>query len=322
MLSQSRGDSIDVRIGFRYLTNGELDTSFGDNGIVLTELGGEYINVFSSVVENNGIIYLLVKYDWAPDSFLQVIKYVENGGLDLSFGDNGILSIDSSSNYYSGAISIQNESKLLISYSDPLYNEYKLTQYLTNGIIDSSFGNNGVVNIDIDNFSPKKFLFQNDNKVIIYGEILEFEGTRFCLTRYLNNGSLDLSFGDNGVASESFEGVAVIFQDNGKVLGVGNTYWFNGDENFVFARFNNTPLGIEDLQLKNVSIYPNPSNGVFKIQHDYLAIETPYQISDITGKLIQTGKLSGEQTYVDLTQVQQGIYFLIATGSTYKLVKN
>ncbi len=305
----------------RYLTNGVLDTTFGNNGVVITDIGGEYFKTFSGFLEDNGTIYLLVKYDWASDSILQILRYAENGDLDLSFGDNGILPIANGINYYSGAIALQNEGKILVAYADPQYNIYKLKQYFPNGNLDTSYGNSGEVDIDIDDFVPEKFLFQSDNSVVIYGRIMEFEGSRFCLTRYFSDGGLDTSFGENGVTTHSFESSDAIFQDNGKILGMGNTYWYSGDKNFYMARFNNSPLSISEVANANYTVFPNPSNNKFIIQHDYTT-ETPYQITDISGKVIQTGKLTGEQTIINLSTKQSGMYFLNTSGKTYKLIKN
>jgi hypothetical protein len=98
----------------------------------------------------------------------------------------------------------------------------------------------------------------------------------------------------NGIFDASFTNILVLFAqhssflllNSGKIIGLGSTFWFDGPQDFVLSRYNNDPLGIEDQHLEKLSVFPNPSNGTFKIQHDYLAAETPYLITDVLGKII------------------------------------
>lgn len=135
------------------------------------------------------------------------------------------------------------------------------------------------------------------------------------------DGSIDPSFITAG--SNYIMGPAnVLLLNSGKILIAGSNIWYDWPVDIILQQFHNDPLGIEDHPLENFSIYPNPSNGFFNINHDYIISETPYQITDITGKVIQTGKLTGEQTVLNLSAVQSGMYLLTSNNNSYRLIKN
>jgi len=110
-------------------------------------------------------------------------------------------------------------------------------------------------------------------------------------------------------------------QSDGNIAVVGSSMWYNGAEDIVLLRYNNNQLGIEEQQIQKLSVFPNPSTGIFIIPHDAISSDTQYQITDITGKIIKLGFLTGEQTKVDLTDVISGVYFFNALNNTLKLVK-
>lgn len=72
----------------------------------------------------------------------------------------------------------------------------------------------------------------------------------------------------------------------------------------------NQSLSINDVTLaKSFSIYPNPSNGVFKVKSS-INETVFYNIYTITGKLVKTGTLSKIFDSIDLSNNSQGLYVL------------
>lgn len=67
-----------------------------------------------------------------------------------------------------------------------------------------------------------------------------------------------------------------------------------------------SPLSIDDLTNANISIYPNPSNGIFTIQSADIVNIT---IFDVSGKIVYKNN-NITQTNVDLSKNQKGIYFI------------
>ncbi|MDG1331277.1 MAG: PKD domain-containing protein [Crocinitomicaceae bacterium] len=75
-----------------------------------------------------------------------------------------------------------------------------------------------------------------------------------------------------------------------------------------FTAVVNTTVGINELSLADVAVYPNPSNGIFSIEAS-AEMETAY-ITDLSGKLIYTGELSGNEATINAAQFANGTYFL------------
>jgi hypothetical protein len=66
-------------------------------------------------------------------------------------------------------------------------------------------------------------------------------------------------------------------------------------------------VGIEDHNLNNVELYPNPTTD--KVTITFSAVSASIEILDAQGKLIQTTNLnSGEQ--ISLKNEQSGVYFV------------
>lgn len=67
----------------------------------------------------------------------------------------------------------------------------------------------------------------------------------------------------------------------------------------------------------NFTLYPNPSNGAVYYVVKELE-ELTYSISDLTGKVIETGTFNGKVNTIDLSKLDKGIYLITVTGKEYK----
>jgi acetyl esterase/lipase len=72
------------------------------------------------------------------------------------------------------------------------------------------------------------------------------------------------------------------------------------------------------------SLYPNPSHEKVTIETDRPNNQGDFQVVDIFGRTMVTGKMSGPRTVLDLHEFESGIYFLriVSSGQTLKFVKN
>lgn len=76
----------------------------------------------------------------------------------------------------------------------------------------------------------------------------------------------------------------------------------------------------------NISIFPNPTNGIFTIKNLYLFEEEGQSsifITDITGKTIYSlSNISGNIIEINISQAKPGIYFLrLQSKETIKILK-
>lgn len=71
------------------------------------------------------------------------------------------------------------------------------------GSLDPSFDNDGIVTTPIGIHADKAFAIttQADGKIVVAGEADNGSQLFFALTRYNSNGSLDVSFDNNGIVT-------------------------------------------------------------------------------------------------------------------------
>jgi sugar lactone lactonase YvrE len=83
-------------------------------------------------------------------------------------------------------------------------------------------------------------------------------------------------------------------------------------------------IGIHDIDYARVLIYPNPAKDAFIIQTSSQLAGTDYTLTDMTGRVMLSGKLAGEQTHVAVSDLASGIYMLHFAGQkqAYKITKN
>ena len=85
----------------------------------------------------------------------------------------------------------------------------------------------------------------------------------------------------------------------------------------------NGTLSSQNFDLQNISIYPNPSNGLFNISLGNLEPDS-IEVYDVLGKLILNKDkvfVSNFQTNIDLTSATKGVYFVKINIQGQKTVK-
>lgn len=84
------------------------------------------------------------------------------------------------------------------------------------------------------------------------------------------------------------------------------------------APFAVTVTGLEDELERELSVYPNPSRGLFTIAHDQLQSVRIYQLS---GQLIHTQQVDLQETTIDLSAQTNGIYIMELTIADLKITR-
>ena len=81
-------------------------------------------------------------------------------------------------------------------------------------------------------------------------------------------------------------------------------------------------LGIEDINAKGVTIYPNPVTDRLFITTNRLQAKT-IRIVDVTGKIVNVINNAEKVTFIDVANLSRGIYILITdTNKQFKFLKN
>ncbi len=96
--------------------------------------------------------------------------------------------------------------------------------------LDFNFGNNGQLTTEFSIYDDKAsaITVQPDGKILVAGQSENGSDTDIAIARYLNDGSPDKSFNHNGqitiaVGSGNDSGLAVVVQEDGKILVAGTT---------------------------------------------------------------------------------------------------
>ncbi len=83
-------------------------------------------------------------------------------------------------------------------------------------------------------------------------------------------------------------------------------------------------VGVEDYDMENFSLYPNPVHDYVNLKMSNLAQDAEIQLYSVSGKLLQTIKVTdpAEVIRVDMHPYAPGVYFLGVGNVTKKFVKN
>ncbi len=113
------------------------------------------------------------------------------------------------------------------------------------GDLDPTFGGDGIVRTDVSRFTDSAFAhaIQADGKIVAVGiNAFEREDARFVVLRYETDGSLDPTFGGDGIVrtnlSRTSDGAwGVGIQSDGKIVVAGDVAFGSGDSKFGVVRY-------------------------------------------------------------------------------------
>ena len=164
----------------RFLPNGVRDNSFGQNGIVRTDLNDNRLNE-NKTETPQGLIVLpdssivVTGYNTTRPATFTIVKYRTNGSLDNSFGSGGkvITPVDTLYAYAKDILADQAGNLFVTGHVSRGGNnlDFNIAKYYSNGRLDSSFGKNGIDTTNFLGFSDVAFAsaLQTDGKIVLAG---------------------------------------------------------------------------------------------------------------------------------------------------------
>ncbi|HLP22256.1 MAG TPA: T9SS type A sorting domain-containing protein [Chitinophagales bacterium] len=185
----------------RYLSNGSRDVTFGNNGAV-TVLGSGNDGAKSMALAPDGKIYLTTL---TSGGSTVLARYTTTGTLDSSFSNNGYIQFTLPVTSFTGKVSILPSGKILVyGHSGPYPSQgsnFTFVRLYNDGTIDSTFGTNGwtVTDRGSDREELNTIALQPDGKFIAAGTMGNGYTYHAAVTRYNQNGTIDNSFGNNGL---------------------------------------------------------------------------------------------------------------------------
>jgi uncharacterized delta-60 repeat protein len=244
-----RGNNVRVAVA-RYETDGSLDTTFGGDGRVVTNLTPGYDYAEDVVLQTDGEIVVVGGAAGAGGRFA-LVRYETNGALDTTFsGDGKVVTDFNTGEDDATAVVLQADGKIVAAgWSGPAgSNDYRfaVARYETNGALDTTFSGDGRATT---NFTPGNdygwdMALQEDERIVVVGAAAG-AGERFALARYTTSGGLDTTFGGDGrvitdLNSGSDVATGVGVQDDGKIVAAGWSGPANSSNyRFAVARYEN-----------------------------------------------------------------------------------
>jgi uncharacterized delta-60 repeat protein len=226
---------------------GDLDSTFGNGGLVQTDFSGGDDYGFGVKVQADGKTVVVGQSGVYPLFHTALTRYTKNGALDQTFGTDGkvVAALDTGGDG-STAIVFQPDGKIVTAGS-VIHNNFVLAfvtaRFNPDGSLDQTFGTNGSVQTTFGDAAAEgnDVILQGDGKIIVVGSTgagSYSSFNNFALVRFNPDGSLDQSFGAGGKV-KSARGVATsaVLQADGKIL-VGGTYDTGSSNGFMIARYN------------------------------------------------------------------------------------
>lgn len=203
----------------RFDTTGQLDPTFGTNGIVRLDLSTGVVSGTAFRGDTSWGLTLLPGDDLLvvggkladgagrTDLDYAVVKLTSQGDVDTTFGTNGRVTLDVEQGGDSPRTAIvQPDGNIVVSGHTSGTNAVVTTvlfRLLPNGQFDSSFGTNGVVNVALLASVGEAYdvALQGRNLVIAgYGRDASPGTVDIISARFLPDGTWDRTYGSNGVA--------------------------------------------------------------------------------------------------------------------------
>jgi uncharacterized delta-60 repeat protein len=181
-------------------TAGNLDTTFGANGVTVTSVPGINASVNSILLQNDGKILVFV-------GSAAVLRYTTAGALDTNFGDKGIVFL---STPIDGSLALQSNGQILIggvvTAGGAALGAARLNP---DGTPDASFGSGGVGIVSLGNRAPNvgtALLAQPNGDVVVCSTLISVgrgQPYQTAIARFQASGALDASFGNQGLSIQT-----------------------------------------------------------------------------------------------------------------------
>jgi uncharacterized delta-60 repeat protein len=210
---------------------GELDDSFANIGITSFDAGSASDIGNAIAVQPDGKLVVVGQgffNDTTNDAI--VLRVNADGTLDNSFGTNGIAVISAGelSNAARDLVLLPDGKVVVVGLAATETNsfEHMIMRLNTNGTLDNTFGSGGVTISSLSS-STSEFLdgvaLQADGKLIAVGAYYNGSSSDIAIVRYNANGTVDNTFGTNGMVSVDAFGATdratdVVLAADGKIV--------------------------------------------------------------------------------------------------------
>lgn len=221
----------------RYNPDGNLDTSFSDDGWTTTYFGS-LSNGNSVVVQPDGKIVV----GGESNMNFALARYNPDGNLDISFSVDGMVTTDFGDWDQGWNVVLQSDRKIVLAgfASGNSNGDFALARYNIDGSLDNTFDGDGRVITDFGTLydAGHAVTLQMDDKIVVVSKPVG----DFAIARYSTDGGLDPSFSGDGRLITDFSGgsddaFSVLVQPDGKIIAGGYSFSITSKNDFSLARY-------------------------------------------------------------------------------------
>ncbi len=240
------GNAMDLALA-RYRPDGSLDSGFGVDGKVVTDLGG---NDHGNAIALYGPYEQPVVAGWttlAGGADLAVVRYGPDGSLDASFDGDGVAVTNLGGAENGNAVLLQPDGRIVVAGSSTGAgtSQLALARYRTDGALDTDLAGVGwrVFGTPREDFGQAVGRHA-DGRLVVGGRIGPANGSDLLVVQLTYDGRNDDAFGTDGVAITDLGGndfgYGLALQADGKIVLAGETN-ARGTRDFAVARYLTAP---------------------------------------------------------------------------------
>src|ERR1043166_7532838 len=231
----------------RMLLDGTLDASFDGNGIKAGAAG----EANAVALQSDGKIVLA----GTSNGDFRVQRLNVDGSEDGTFGTDGTRTTSLPATATALTLGIDAQGRIVVAgrvQNGQVWN-LALVRYLTNGVLDTTFGHSGIVITDVAGATTESIaalVIDSSNRPVVAGMGLVGGNLQLLAARFTPRGALDATFACNGVVLSGFTGAdfveaRAIAIDSAKRIIVGGAATVGGASKFALARL--TAAGAFDV---------------------------------------------------------------------------
>ena len=296
----------------RYMSNGNVDSSFGTNGIVLIDT-----NIIKNVFENSNSKFnasnMLVQPDGKvllsgifggndPYPSFAVLRFNSNGEIDSSFGNNGLTITDFKAYTYSSSSALQKDNKILLGGYILKYQDDE-TQLQSFAIARYNNDDN-ILPVSLLSFTATK---QQQSVLLNWQTVNEINNSYFSIER--SNNSRTFTEINKVYAKEIAQQKQSYTTTDTKPLQGINYYRLkqvDKDGKFTYSKIASVFFD-DDLK---ITVRPNPANNFIYVDGLKENISANVSITDVNGKTVSSTKTDQSTSKINIQHLAAGVYYI------------
>jgi uncharacterized delta-60 repeat protein len=214
-----------------YASDGDLDTTWGGDGVVVSTHATESAAYAIANYPNNRVLVV----GWVTDltaSRILVNRFLSDGSADTSCNGTGEF-IDTVKDAVASDVVVLSDGSFVVAGTIQINNKGTLfvAKFTSTCNLDATFGTAGIATYSaLLGTSGRALVVQSDGKIVVVGDesstVSDSSDKRILITRFSDLGILDTSFGSNGrfISSTNEKGQAqdVVIDSSGRIIFTGS----------------------------------------------------------------------------------------------------